>query len=452
LRFTIVSHAGLLVEEAGKSVLFDPWLVGSCYWRSWWNLPAPEPALVASLRPDYIYISHLHWDHFHGPSLRLFDRATRVIVPRINHRRMVEDLAWLGFRNVIEVDHGGVIKLAPHFELHSFQFGPSNDSAAALTDGRTVLLNANDAKLYGLSLRQVARRFGRIHFLLRSHSSASAIPYCVEQYENHYDEPRSAHHLIPFASNHCFVHPETMRFNRLAALPTLVVEACKSRVANGKLRGTCRIMPPGSTWNDADGFSERHFDYSDVEGYVAHVRQANHAAFARTEALETASTADIAAFEEYFRAFVAAVPRPLAAGRVGFAIENGDGTVTRRSVDLVRRRVGAYRDAQEVDCEISCHARIINDCALHRMFSTWGASKRLRIRIASDAGTSVLGRFLMLLDLHEHALIPLARNLSRRSILTRTLRWREAVQAAALVWSRVRTGRAPTPMELYSRL
>ena len=39
MKFKILSHAGMTVEGKGKTLLFDPWLIGSCYWRSWWNFP-----------------------------------------------------------------------------------------------------------------------------------------------------------------------------------------------------------------------------------------------------------------------------------------------------------------------------------------------------------------------------------------------------------------------------
>src|SRR5687767_10521061 len=106
VKFTILSHAGLEAAHDGVSVVVDPWLVGSCYWRSWWNFPEPDPALVARLKPDYIYLTHLHWDHFHGPSLRRFDPSTTVLVPKLLTRRMVEDLEWLGFTDIREIPHG----------------------------------------------------------------------------------------------------------------------------------------------------------------------------------------------------------------------------------------------------------------------------------------------------------------------------------------------------------
>src|SRR5690348_18027489 len=42
MRFRILGHACLEVTSNSKQLLCDPWLVGSAYWRSWWNYP-PVP-------------------------------------------------------------------------------------------------------------------------------------------------------------------------------------------------------------------------------------------------------------------------------------------------------------------------------------------------------------------------------------------------------------------------
>ena len=149
----------MYVETEGGSILIDPWIIGTCYWRSWWNFPEPSRELLDSLRPDYIYITHLHWDHFHGPSLRRFDRKTRVLVAKMPTTRMVRDLRMLKFENVREIPHGRSVELWPGFHLHSFQFGPFfTDTAAVLTDGKTTILDVNDCKVFGLPLRQITKR------------------------------------------------------------------------------------------------------------------------------------------------------------------------------------------------------------------------------------------------------------------------------------------------------
>ena len=75
----IHGHSCLEIRAKNKSILFDPWISGSAYWRSWWNFPEPTSIenLIQSLsscKQIYIYITHLHWDHFHGPTLRKLNK------------------------------------------------------------------------------------------------------------------------------------------------------------------------------------------------------------------------------------------------------------------------------------------------------------------------------------------------------------------------------------------
>ena len=103
MKFKVLSHAGLAVDCHGTQLVCDPWLVGSTYWRSWWNFPTPPAELIDQLQPDAVYLTHLHWDHFHGVSLRRCNPSTKIYVPKVNLDRMVQDLAWLGFHNVEEI-------------------------------------------------------------------------------------------------------------------------------------------------------------------------------------------------------------------------------------------------------------------------------------------------------------------------------------------------------------
>ena len=82
MKFTVISHACLYIEHKETRLLIDPWLIGSCYWRSWWNYPEPKSDLIKSLKPTHIYITHLHWDHYHGPSLRLFEYLQPKVIFR----------------------------------------------------------------------------------------------------------------------------------------------------------------------------------------------------------------------------------------------------------------------------------------------------------------------------------------------------------------------------------
>ena len=113
MKFQILSHAGLMVEKDGIQLLNDPWIKGSCYWRSWWSYPPVSEELINSLKPNFIYLTHTHWDHFQAVSLRLFPKNTPIIVPLASNGRILRDLKHLGFDEVIPLRHGESLKLGP---------------------------------------------------------------------------------------------------------------------------------------------------------------------------------------------------------------------------------------------------------------------------------------------------------------------------------------------------
>ncbi|MEN9208189.1 MAG: MBL fold metallo-hydrolase [Gloeomargarita sp. GMQP_bins_120] len=451
MRFTILSHAGLWVEEGGVSLLVDPWLRGSCYWRSWWIFPEPPRELIESLQPDYIYITHLHWDHFHGPSLRYFDRETPMLVPLVHSRRMVEDLQALGFKNIREIPHGGTVRLGENFLLSSFQFGITVDSAVVVTNGRVTLLNANDCKLFGLPLRQIQKRFPRIDFVFRSFSSASAIPYCIEDYQERFGSFRSpqdyieeftefslsvgARYAIPFASNCCFLHRETRPFNRTRVSPVAVAEYCNRMARLRGLPTECVVMPPGSSWSETEGFQVREFDYQRADEYIEALAQKYQATLERQYAEEAQAQPDYLAFERYFTPLLKALPPGLprlSRMTVVFHIpQNGDHYWL---LDLGKRQVRCLTAPVEATLTITVPALVINDCCHKRMFSTWGPSKRLRVRLGPGASWLDVRLFLSLLDAWENEYLPLGKHLQPRYVGIWLRRWREFVEAGRLAW------------------
>ena len=77
MRVTVIGHSCLRAETRAGTILVDPWLVGSCYWRSWWHFPPSTEPTDELLAPDFVYLTHHHFDHFHYPSMRKLDRSAR---------------------------------------------------------------------------------------------------------------------------------------------------------------------------------------------------------------------------------------------------------------------------------------------------------------------------------------------------------------------------------------
>lgn len=441
MKFTVLSHAGLLVESGDASVLIDPWIVGSCYWRSWFNYPEPDRELIDGLAPNWIYLTHAHWDHFHGPSLRRFSRETPILTPRTPSTRLVNDLRGMGFTNVQEIPHGESVRLAPSFTLHSFQFDPiSSDSIVVLDDVETTILNANDCKSFGLSLRQITKRFREIDFVFRSHSNANFFPYCIEQYEDWFDDIRTREdyrddfiafartvgprYAIPFASNHCFLHPQTRHLNNTAVRPDWVAD----HMAATKIDEDdpeCVVMPSGSSWSRESGFQIRHFDYGAEAEYVEALSRRYAGKLARQLEREAAATGDFDSFLRYYGAFLKALGWPLrqVLPTVCFAVVESERQRFWR-VDFRARRIEEIATPDPGCLTMTVPALVMNDCCRKRMFSVWTPSKRLGIRLGRAKIHQVF-LLLNLLDLFEHEQLPLQRLFSRRSLSVWLRRWRE---------------------------
>jgi UDP-MurNAc hydroxylase len=469
LEFTILSHAGLCVDHNGVRIVSDPWLIGSCYWRSWWNFPEPPAELINNLKPDYIYLTHLHWDHFHGASLKkLFAPTTPILVPKVHTTRMLDDLRWLGFRNITEVPHGTCIKLGEDLTLFSYQFNfLSVDSAMLLSGGGRTILNSNDCKLFGWPLRQIIHAFPRIDFVLRSHSSARAIPYCIEGYKEKFPDMRTqqnyieefsrfalhigARYAIPFASNHCFLHRETVDFNDTAVVPDDVQAYYQRLAARSHIDSECIVMAPGSRWSEEDGFRLVPFDYSKRQERI-HVMLATHRdALVSQYEKEDGAIADFAAFRTYFLGLIRSVPwvvRKLLKLRIVFRTRDARGEHN-WLVDLGRARVEETSAAGHCAL-IEVAALVLNDCTNIRMFSVWTASKRLRIHLPTREHLKTLAMFFLLLDLYELEVLPLRKNLSWRAITVRLRRWREIVEMGRMFLKHVVLRRPIDIAGLYS--
>jgi UDP-MurNAc hydroxylase len=88
VRVTCTGHAGLFIETAHGSILCDPWR-SPAYFASWFVFPDNAAVAFEELAPDYLYLSHLHRDHYDPELLhQLIPKTTTVSVsPRSCPRR-----------------------------------------------------------------------------------------------------------------------------------------------------------------------------------------------------------------------------------------------------------------------------------------------------------------------------------------------------------------------------
>ncbi len=235
MRITYLGHAGLHIDTAHGSILCDPW-TNPAYFSSWFAFPDNSGLDWEHFgRTDYLYVSHMHLDHFDPVLLRdHVSPSATVLLPDFPVPDLRESLERLGFTrfrvlpNEEAVQLGGLRLMIQ--ALKSPADGPLGDSALAVSDGTAVVLNQNDARPADLD---PILSFGPFdaHFL--QFSGAIWWPWAYELPEAakrsfgaakrangldralRYARAVGARHVVPSAGPACFLDQELFALNDL---------------------------------------------------------------------------------------------------------------------------------------------------------------------------------------------------------------------------------------------
>jgi UDP-MurNAc hydroxylase len=233
MRVTGLGHASVLIETAHGSVLTDPW-VNPAYFGSWFPFPDNSQLDWDALgRADYLFVSHLHRDHFDPEHLRRHVRKdVTVLLPDYPTSELEDALRDVGFRTFVQPESDEVVDLdglqVVIQSLTSPTDGPIGDSSLWLHDGTSTLLNQNDARPSELSR---FRELGPVDAYLIQFSGAIWFPMVYElpkrakqalgqtkrerQFDRtlRYIEELGARFVFPTAGPPCFLDEELWGFN-----------------------------------------------------------------------------------------------------------------------------------------------------------------------------------------------------------------------------------------------
>lgn len=450
--FTVLGHACMLVEVDGRRLLIDPWVIGSCYWRSWWHFPKPVEVTPELFKVDTIYLTHGHFDHFHFPSLRKFDRSVKIVIPKFITNRMCNGVRSIGFENVVELAHGSAHAVDRNFTIYSYQHD-FDDSAVIIDAGGTTILNLNDSHVTGLALRQILKRHPRIDFLLRSHAPAQGYPVCYDaddrsELEFHRREDYIVRFLnsiqivrpkyaVPFASNICHLHNETMKFNRDLITPLEVAQASKEAFGP---ESPVVLMMPGDFWNSASGFSLTDQDaYRDSAAVLGGLTENMRAKLEATYQDEDTIPPDFNLFHTYIDSFIQALPWGIRLLFRPIIIFDQPKAEHRYWVIDFRRHSIYQTDAipEAANSIIQVHPAVLMNAVSNGILYFVHISKRMRIHVRRG-GMKEDFKFWGLLQLYEIGYLPL-RNLAKPRAIS--VIWRRRFEILEVIRSALRSGR-----------
>ena len=157
MRATSLGHAGILIRCRQATIVCDPWFEPA-FLGSWFPFPRNDrldaDTMAAVCSPDYLYVSHLHGDHFDETFLKKrMDKDVPVLLPDFPSDELRRRLTSVGFTNFVTTRDGEELELrdglrvAIHVES-SITDGPGGDSALVVSDGSSRLVNQNDCRTH----------------------------------------------------------------------------------------------------------------------------------------------------------------------------------------------------------------------------------------------------------------------------------------------------------------
>ena len=101
----IIHHCNsFLTVKSSKTVIScDPW-IGNTFENAWLSYPTYKniKKIAKKEKPQFIYISHLHCDHYDPKSLIHYNKKkTTVIIKYFKDKRLKNKILSIGFKNII---------------------------------------------------------------------------------------------------------------------------------------------------------------------------------------------------------------------------------------------------------------------------------------------------------------------------------------------------------------
>lgn len=225
------AHACVELIHDDFHLLCDPWLEGPAFLGSWIQYPSSNVS-IKDLKPNAIWISHEHSDHFHIPTLKEIDKNIPIYIPAFPNGRMEKELEKLGFKNINIMPWGQKVNIDKNITITTYE--PSslwNDALVLIEVGTFKFLNLNDA---GIN-HHIAKLIGPVHAIASSFSpGASGYPLTWEHLSGNQKttimfnnkkgilkmleqaaEIYGATYIFPFASHFTLWKPEHRKYKEL---------------------------------------------------------------------------------------------------------------------------------------------------------------------------------------------------------------------------------------------
>ncbi|KAA6441249.1 hypothetical protein FEM33_02770 [Dyadobacter flavalbus] len=207
MKVTHLNSATEIITVNGIKILTDPWLDDGIYYGSWYIYPPYNQSHTLLEDIDYVYISHIHPDHFCEKSMKRLSKNVKILIHNYEDKSLRRKIEMLGFSSIIELNNNERILLENQVYINIFAadncnpeicgkafgcffpsatLGKTNqiDSMCVIDNEKYVLVNTNDCP-YPIAyeaLTRIVQQYPQIDFLLVGYAGASLYPYAMSDY------------------------------------------------------------------------------------------------------------------------------------------------------------------------------------------------------------------------------------------------------------------------------
>lgn len=393
MEITFLGQAGMFIETKFGSILCDPWF-NAAYFASWFPFPSNEDVDKWKLaRPTYLYVSHLHRDHYDPEFLRdHVSKDTTVLLPDFGVDVLEHELRALGFTKFVKPKSGvttdlGGLKVAL-LAMITPADGPLGDSALLVDDGETRVFNQNDSRpidwdainAFGPYDVHFVQFSGAIWFpMVYDYPAAQKAEIGAKKRANQmaraleFVRQAGARHVVPSAGPPCFLDDALFHLNDLDRDPSntfpdqpTFLEYMKAHGSNNGL-----LMIPGTVASFSGGKSKVSHPIPDEEvnaifrhkrAYLARYKARQQPTIDRIMGSLPRGTVDVLAeLRAWFEPLLAMGDYTCIGVNARVLLDCGDAKVT---IDFQRREVRPW-DGVACDYEFRVDRGLVEACIVN---------------------------------------------------------------------------------------
>lgn len=179
MKISFYGHAATILKNKKNIPILatDPWIIGSCYWRSWWLENPLTPSQIKNfMKVKFIYVTHEHPDHFHFPSIKLIGKSPIYLFADQSHKTNYKFMKSNGFKTK-ELESYKWIKIDNDIKIMSIP-NWNDDSCLITLTPSAIIINMNDSRFAKRRLKKISNildEFNLPRILCQSYSPASFI-------------------------------------------------------------------------------------------------------------------------------------------------------------------------------------------------------------------------------------------------------------------------------------